>query len=192
MLPAKTDIDEDGTYDDGTEDASGVHVGQKPVKAKSSDVDDLAISVLDQFLKRLRHHAHQLNHFFTHMLEAKNIMQLIIGDADAIFDDFGLRKIIVTATNHGTLIGLDSKSGQFLWRLYLGEKGHVSHLFIQRTPLHFGFSARCVAIFKPISSDRAELVTFDPIEGHIIERKGLASTFSQAILLHHTTEEHLR
>jgi len=189
MLPAVTNNeDADGAYDGSLEDTTVVQKsGEKANRGKG---DDLASSVADQFLKRLRHHLHLLANFVTRVLEAKNLMQLVIGDPEASFDDFGMRKIVLAATERGTLAGLDSKSGKMLWRLVLEMGARVSHLFVQRSPLHFGFESRCAAVIKSESSSK--LLIFDPTNGDILEQRVLDSAFSQAILLHHTTEEHLR
>jgi hypothetical protein len=72
---------------------------------------------------------------------------LLLGNSDASYDDFGIRKIIVIATSHGGLYGLDSKSGKVLWQNVFpavfenGEENgieNVPYLFLQRTAMHYG------------------------------------------------------
>ncbi len=143
--------------DDEMEDDDGAGVG----------AGDAANHVLEQFVRRIRRHLSQLFHLGTRLAEARDLAQLIIGDQDSrldstffiiiikkyetkhhtsrfySYDDFGFRKIVVAvAANLGKVVGMDSKSGDILWKLnYQGGDEDVK-LFVQRGTAHFGLDPR--------------------------------------------------
>ena len=60
-------------------------------------------------------------------------------------DDFGIRKMIVVATEKGKVAGIDSQTGDVVWHLYFpfdGSKG-ILKMFVQRGSGHFGLDPVC-------------------------------------------------
>ena len=85
-----------------------------------------------------------------------------VGNPDASYDAFEMRKVIVAFTKHGSLYGLDSKSGRVLWQTMTEcdaqdqtGNGNNNFLFLQRSSDHFGFEPVATLICG-MKSDKAQ------------------------------------
>lgn len=150
------------------------------------------MNVLEQFLRRIKHHANLMNSFITQVIELRSLEKVLNFDGDSSYDDFGLRKVIVAVTAKGKIVGIDSKSGRSLWQILFQGSDEKLNLYQQRSALHFGHDARCALIYQNVLSKRSHLMSFNPLTGEVIEDKALKEHFSQAILLHQANEEHIR
>ena len=65
-------------------------------------------NVSEMFVRRLKHHFAQLHNLIEKIKHGYiSIGSLLLGNPDSSYDDFGLRKVIVALTHHGSLYGLD-------------------------------------------------------------------------------------
>ena len=92
-----------------------------------------------------------------------------------------MRKVIVAYTKHGSLYGLDSKSGRVIWQTMTGcdsqistGNGNSNFLFLQRGGAHFGLDPVATLICS-MKSNKAKVVKFNPMNGklHPKSRQGL-------------------
>ena len=68
--------------------------------------------VAEQFFRRLKHHWNQLYTTVKHYLEIRDVKTLIAAVASGdrgLSDEFGIRKMIVIATEKGKIAGIDSQ-----------------------------------------------------------------------------------
>lgn len=158
--------------------------------AKSSIDDDYESTetshehVTEMFLKRLKHHLSQLHMFVERIKSGKvGLSTLLLGNPDVSYDDFGMRKIILALTHHGSLYALDSKTGKILWHRMTICQGS-SFLHLQRD--HFAGLKPLAAL---LCSD--QVIKFDPLNGQIQETKVLKEKIIKATLLHHANPEDL-
>uniref|UniRef100_A0A7N8XQ01 ER membrane protein complex subunit 1 n=1 Tax=Mastacembelus armatus TaxID=205130 RepID=A0A7N8XQ01_9TELE len=65
-------------------------------------------------------------------------------------DEFNLQKMMVMVTASGKLFGIDSKSGNILWRHYLDDvpSNAAFKLMVQRTTAHFPHPPQCTLLIK--------------------------------------------
>uniref|UniRef100_A0A7N8X533 ER membrane protein complex subunit 1 n=1 Tax=Mastacembelus armatus TaxID=205130 RepID=A0A7N8X533_9TELE len=91
-------------------------------------------------------------------------------------DEFNLQKMMVMVTASGKpwyisviklLFGIDSKSGNILWRHYLDDvpSNAAFKLMVQRTTAHFPHPPQCTLLIKDKDSGLAKLHVFNPIFG---------------------------
>ena len=146
--------------------------------------------VLEMFLKRIKHHGSQLHMLLEKIKIGKvGLGYLLLGDPDSSYDDFGMRKIIVALTKSGSLYGLDSKSGKVIWQqmVYCNPD---SSIYLQRTTAHFGLDPIATIMCK--SKDSSKLVKFNPLSGKLFDPVPIKGQVLRSILLHHTTDDHIR
>jgi len=178
--------DGDGTYEAGD----------------STSTETSSEHVLEMFLKRLRHHASKLHMFLEDIKIGKfGLATLLLGSQDASYDEFDFRKVIVAFTKHGSLYGLDSKSGRVLWQTMTGcdgqdqtGNGNKNFLFLQRSGAHFGLEPVATLICS-MKSDKAKVVKFNPMNGklHSETPRTIDNRVLRAILLHHSSaDDHIR
>uniref|UniRef100_A0A7N8Y332 ER membrane protein complex subunit 1 n=1 Tax=Mastacembelus armatus TaxID=205130 RepID=A0A7N8Y332_9TELE len=81
-------------------------------------------------------------------------------------DEFNLQKMMVMVTASGKLFGIDSKSGNILWRHYLDDvpSNAAFKLMVQRTTAHFPHPPQCTLLIKD-KVCLAKLHVFNPIFG---------------------------
>ncbi|KAF3696705.1 ER membrane protein complex subunit 1 Precursor [Channa argus] len=82
-------------------------------------------------------------------------------------DEFNLQKMMVMVTASGKLFGIDSKSGNILWKHYLDNvpSNAAFKLMVQRTTAHFPHPPQCTLLIKDKDSGLATLHVFNPIFG---------------------------
>nr|XP_020475125.1 ER membrane protein complex subunit 1 isoform X1 [Monopterus albus]XP_020475132.1 ER membrane protein complex subunit 1 isoform X2 [Monopterus albus] len=82
-------------------------------------------------------------------------------------DEFNLQKMMVMVTASGKLFGIDSKTGNILWRHYLDNipPNAAFKLMVQRTTAHFPHPPQCTLLIKDKDSGLATLHVFNPIFG---------------------------
>ena len=83
-----------------------------------------------------------------HYLEIRDVKTLIAAVSSnnrGMSDEFGIRKMIVIATEKGKVAGIDSQTGEIVWHLYFPfdvTKG-ILKMFVQRGMGHFGLDPVC-------------------------------------------------
>ncbi|KAF7668637.1 hypothetical protein LDENG_00296220 [Lucifuga dentata] len=82
-------------------------------------------------------------------------------------DEFNLQKMMVMVTASGKLFGIDSKTGNILWRHYLDNipPNAAFQLMVQRTTAHFPHPPQCTLLIKDKDTGLATLHVFNPIFG---------------------------
>ncbi|KAI3357283.1 hypothetical protein L3Q82_015736 [Scortum barcoo] len=82
-------------------------------------------------------------------------------------DEFNLQKMMVMVTASGKLFGIDSKTGNILWRHFLENipTNAAFKLMVQRTTAHFPHPPQCTLLIKDKDSGLATLHVFNPIFG---------------------------
>uniref|UniRef100_A0A3Q3WT33 ER membrane protein complex subunit 1 n=1 Tax=Mola mola TaxID=94237 RepID=A0A3Q3WT33_MOLML len=82
-------------------------------------------------------------------------------------DEFNLQKMMVMVTASGKLFGIDSKTGNILWKRYLDNapSNAVFKLMVQRTTAHFPHPPQCTLLIKDKNTGLATLHVFNPIFG---------------------------
>ncbi|KAM3618234.1 uncharacterized protein V6R79_017759 [Siganus canaliculatus] len=82
-------------------------------------------------------------------------------------DEFNLQKMMVMVTSSGKLFGIDSKTGNILWRHYLDNvpSNAAFKLMVQRTTAHFPHPPQCTLLIKDKDTGLATLHVFNPIFG---------------------------
>jgi len=183
-----------------TRDMSDEYDGTYELSGDSTKAETSSEHVLEMFLKPLRHHASQLHMFLEKIKIGKvGLSTLLLGHPDASFDEFDMRKVIVVYTKHGSLYGLDSKSGRVLWQTMTGCDSQIStgngnnFLFLQRGGAHFGLEP-VAALVCSMKSDKAKVVKFNPMNGKLHPTSRIVNNrVLRAILLHHSSnEDHIR
>ena len=153
--------------------------------------------VLEMFLKRLKHHASQIQIFLEKIKLGKvGLSTILLGNPDASYNDFEMRKMIVAFTSHGGLYGLDSKSGKVLWQRMSPCMGQNSNpfLFLQRSGSQFGLPPLATLICTT-HSGVSKIIKFNPSSGTLSadQSQTLAKPVHKAILIHQSTpEDHIR
>jgi hypothetical protein len=146
------------------------------------------------FLRRLKHHWNQLYLTAIHIMEIRDLKTLL-NPKDTSLDDFGIRKMIVAATDSGKIAGIDSQSGEVAWHLYFPydkKTSPILKLFVLRGPAHFGHDATCAIVYTDERTGAKTMATFNPQTGLLVEKKALKKDLSQVIMLHHADEQHLK
>ena len=181
----------------------------KDVQLISKDADDyiydsdsanpsenLRENVSEMFVRRLKHHFAQLHNLIEKIKHGYiSIGSLLLGNPDSSYDDFGLRKVIVALTHHGSLYGLDSKSGKVIWqKMTPCSSDGVSHLMQQRDSTHNGLEPilAVVCAVKPLGG---QILKLNPSNGklHDDPPRLIRSKLTRAILLHHGNhDDHIR
>ena len=149
------------------------------------------------FVKRLKHHLAQIHLFIEKFKQGYvSLGSLMLGNPDSSYDDFGLRKVIVALSKHGSLYGIDSKSGKVIWqKMTTCTKNGLSYLMPQRSATHFGFEPilSLVCSVDPMSGFKGQILKLNPSNGHVhSEPRMIKSKITRAILLHHATEDFVR
>uniref|UniRef100_A0A7N6AL48 ER membrane protein complex subunit 1 n=1 Tax=Anabas testudineus TaxID=64144 RepID=A0A7N6AL48_ANATE len=82
-------------------------------------------------------------------------------------DEFNLQKMMVMVTASGKLFGIDSKTGNILWKHYLDNipSNAAFKLMVQRTTAHFPHPPQCTLLIKDKDTGLATLHVFNPIFG---------------------------
>uniref|UniRef100_A0A8C6PXN5 ER membrane protein complex subunit 1 n=1 Tax=Nothobranchius furzeri TaxID=105023 RepID=A0A8C6PXN5_NOTFU len=82
-------------------------------------------------------------------------------------DEFNLQKMMVLVTASGKLFGIDSKTGDILWKHYLENipLNAAFKLMVQRTTAHFPHPPQCTLLIKDKDTGLATLHVFNPIFG---------------------------
>uniref|UniRef100_A0AAQ6IR12 ER membrane protein complex subunit 1 n=1 Tax=Anabas testudineus TaxID=64144 RepID=A0AAQ6IR12_ANATE len=83
-------------------------------------------------------------------------------------DEFNLQKMMVMVTASGKLFGIDSKTGNILWKHYLDNipSNAAFKLMVQRTTAHFPHPPQCTLLIKDkVSNNKSTLHVFNPIFG---------------------------
>uniref|UniRef100_A0A1A7XV91 ER membrane protein complex subunit 1 n=1 Tax=Iconisemion striatum TaxID=60296 RepID=A0A1A7XV91_9TELE len=82
-------------------------------------------------------------------------------------DEFNLQKMMVMVTASGKLFGIDSKTGNILWKHYLENipSNAAFKLMVQRTTAHFPHPPQCTLLIKDKDTGLATLHVFNPIFG---------------------------
>uniref|UniRef100_A0A1A8N2Z0 ER membrane protein complex subunit 1 n=1 Tax=Nothobranchius pienaari TaxID=704102 RepID=A0A1A8N2Z0_9TELE len=82
-------------------------------------------------------------------------------------DEFNLQKMMVLVTASGKLFGIDSKTGNILWKHYLENipLNAAFKLMVQRTTAHFPHPPQCTLLIKDKDTGLATLHVFNPIFG---------------------------
>uniref|UniRef100_H2ZLW2 ER membrane protein complex subunit 1 n=1 Tax=Ciona savignyi TaxID=51511 RepID=H2ZLW2_CIOSA len=115
-------------------------------------------------------------------------------------DPFSLHKMIVVVTKSGTLFGIDSLSGDIVWRHYIPNLEKSArwnfYFYVQRTTAHFPHPPQMALL--ALDSDHSQqpvLLTFNPITGEVNKQKSLLRPdvhIIQVMLLPSTDASHLR
>ena len=103
--------------------------------------------------------------------------------------------MVAVASSLGKVMGLDSKTGNVLWRLNYPGGGSVEEtkVYVQRGTAHFGFDARCSLVYRNRYSGRPELMTFNPVDGSLVAQpRQLEASFTRAVMIHHVTDVHIK
>lgn len=87
-------------------------------------------------------------------------------------DPFSLHKMLVLVTERGKLFGVDSLTGEIVWRLHCAEmSGWKLQLFIQRTTAHFPHPPVALLLGISKNDDQPSLMkTFNPITGELLSK----------------------
>ena len=167
--------------------------------ANNPTKENLRENVSEMFVRRIKHHFAQLHNLIEKIKHGYiSIGSLLLGNPDSSYDDFGLRKVIVALTHHGSLYGLDSKSGKVLWqKMTPCSSVGVSYLMQQRDSTHNGLEpvlAVVCAVSKP--SGAGQILKLNPLNGKLIDGSSprlIRSKITRAILLHHSNhDDHIR
>nr|XP_039250334.1 ER membrane protein complex subunit 1-like [Styela clava] len=138
-------------------------------------------SIVEMFVNRIRAQAGQVRSFAKQFTKAikegtlfeKKTKDPLVQDESMTRDPFSLHKMLVLVTEPGKLFGIDSLSGEIIWRLFNSKMSDKNlKLFIQRTTAHFPNppSALLFASEKTGSSNAVSIMNFNPITGE--ESKG--------------------
>ena len=170
--------------DDGTYDSDSANPDQE--------------NVSEMFVRRLKHHLSQIHSFFEKFKHGYiSIGSLLLGNPDSSYDDFGLRKVIIALTSHGSLYGLDSKSGKVIWQKMtsceLDSDSEIAHLMLQRGGTHFGLEP-ILTIVCNVKPSGGQIIKLNPLNGKIHpEPRVIKQKITRAILLHHASQDdHVR
>uniref|UniRef100_A0A1I7TGB0 ER membrane protein complex subunit 1 n=1 Tax=Caenorhabditis tropicalis TaxID=1561998 RepID=A0A1I7TGB0_9PELO len=115
-------------------------------------------------------------------------------------DYFNLRKVIIVVTSSGTVFGIDSSDGQYLWKLWLGETfspldSRINEkrvpLFVQRTTAHYQLDGLASVIFKNKDTNNGVIVSFNPMIGKVESRNELRYPIKRLSLLPVHTSKHV-
>lgn len=163
--------------------------------ANNPTKENLRENVSEMFVRRMKHHFAQLHNLIEKIKHGYiSIGSLLLGNPDSSYDDFGLRKVIVALTHHGSLYGLDSKSGKVLWqKMTPCSSVGVSYLMQQRDSTHHGLEpvlAVVCAASKP--SGAGQILKLNPLNGKLIDGSSprlIRSKITRAILLHHSNHD---
>ncbi|CCD72387.1 ER membrane protein complex subunit 1 [Caenorhabditis elegans] len=115
-------------------------------------------------------------------------------------DYFNLRKVIIVATSTGTVFGIDSADGRYLWKLWLGEHfqplespfdGEKVPLFVQRTTAHYQLDGLASVVFSNKLTHNGVIVSFNPMVGKVVSRNELGYPVKRLSLLPVHTHKHV-
>ncbi|CAL2035031.1 unnamed protein product [Caenorhabditis brenneri] len=115
-------------------------------------------------------------------------------------DYFNLRKVIIAVTSSGTVFGIDSADGQYLWKLWLGETfspldSQLDHkrvpLFVQRTTAHYQLDGLASVVFSNKNTHNGIIVSFNPMIGKVESRNELGFPIKRLSLLPGHTHKHV-
>ncbi|XP_076819491.1 ER membrane protein complex subunit 1-like [Clavelina lepadiformis] len=86
-------------------------------------------------------------------------------------DPFSLHKMIVLVTKSGVLFGMDSLTGEIVWRYFLSQlKGRQLHFFVQRTTAHYPHPPQALLLGLDSSQSQPPIVlAVNPITGVVID-----------------------
>ncbi|ULU08887.1 hypothetical protein L3Y34_019838 [Caenorhabditis briggsae] len=115
-------------------------------------------------------------------------------------DYFNLRKVIIVVTSSGTVFGIDSADGQFLWKMWLGdsfsplesqlEQKRVP-LFVQRTTAHYQLDGLASVVFSNQITRNGVIVSFNPMIGKVESRNELGYPVKRVTVLPVHTNKHV-
>ncbi|PIC49688.1 hypothetical protein B9Z55_008215 [Caenorhabditis nigoni] len=115
-------------------------------------------------------------------------------------DYFNLRKVIIVVTSSGTVFGIDSADGQFLWKMWLGdsfsplesqlEQKRVP-LFVQRTTAHYQLDGLASVVFSNKITRNGVIVSFNPMIGKVESRNELGYPVKRVTVLPVHTNKHV-
>ncbi|KAK3852368.1 hypothetical protein Pcinc_041045 [Petrolisthes cinctipes] len=145
----------------------------------------------------------------TQVSQVSHWVSLVMERSDSTFpaplhtlyrDQLNLRKLLVLATASGKIMGVDSWTGEVVWRIYVSEltplEGDKLLLYTQRTSAHFPHQPQCVVVGKHRETGEGVLVAFNPNTGEGVGDRGgvmtLGYTIIQALLLHHPDHQYLK
>eukprot|EP00088_Acartia_fossae_P054891 TRINITY_DN6343_c0_g1_i2.p1 TRINITY_DN6343_c0_g1~~TRINITY_DN6343_c0_g1_i2.p1 ORF type:complete len:892 (+),score=202.62 TRINITY_DN6343_c0_g1_i2:78-2753(+) len=143
-------------------------------------------TLAQNFINRMKRHILQLREFISSLIQLKFLEK----NSAATLDRFGLNKMIVIATEHNKLYGMESISGKLMWQLYFPgrftsaegfESKSQAYLLIQRDG-RAGGEAQAVLIYAHAHSVH-HMMTFDPLTGKMISNEPLNMHLDQALLL---------
>ncbi len=146
-------------------------ITQKPVRRKSNDNND--------------------DDFNDNNIDSTLVKDMSDVSSTLIRDKFGLHKVIITLTTNGKLFAIDSLTGLIIWSIYEPNLHNIDSdkipIWVQRTSAHYPYPAQCTVVNK-----NGFIFSFDPITGEVFERIKLEVGVSQAMLLSHSDNSHLK
>ena len=164
-------------------------------------------NLVSQFVTRISGQVHQVQAFMRKLVvDVKQLLTSIdndsldqvtdVEDAKISRDYFGLRKLIVSLTDSGKIIAIDTQTGKTIWSLFDPKLRKEMHkqidrsslsIIVQRTSSHYPFPAVASVITKS-----GFVFTFDPIGGILQEKKKVGEELKQMTILPLTDESHVR
>jgi len=150
-------------------------------------------SLAQNFFNRIRRHISQLKDLLRSLTTFR-----LTEKKSSTPDRFGLNKIIVAATEHNKLYGIESISGNILWEtMYPGRFDPSlpsyqpqTYLLIQKDG-RSGDYAQAVLVYKHARSVHY-MLTFNPLTGKVISNEPLELVLDQALLLPELTDHELK
>ncbi|KAF1768077.1 hypothetical protein GCK72_008038 [Caenorhabditis remanei] len=107
-------------------------------------------------------------------------------------DYFNLRKVIIVVTSSGTVFGIDSSDGSYLWKLWLGDafsplESQLDQkrvpLFVQRTTAHYQLDGLASVVFSNKITQNGVIVSFNPMIGKVESRNELGYPVKRLTIL---------
>jgi len=159
-----------------------------------SDEKGNKANVVDMFVKRVTTQYNQLKSYMDNYMKElnripnKNNKKSRFAKYDEVVrDEFSFDKIIFVVTNSATVYGLDSKSGDIVWRKYIPSlHDRKVHIMVQRASNHYP-NPPLVTVVGLKKDHHPAVVSFQPINGkytdHSDEFSSLKSSVMQAVLL---------
>ncbi|EDV23975.1 uncharacterized protein TRIADDRAFT_37902 [Trichoplax adhaerens] len=113
-------------------------------------------------------------------------------DQKLVRDQFNLRKMIVAVTLSGKLFGIDTASGDIVWKHYLHNLAPFNEygnprilLFEQRTTAHYPLPPRCIVLGNAKNDDGKSLIyVFNPLTG-----KAFKDSETDGVLVDHKIKQ---
>ncbi|XP_043271773.1 ER membrane protein complex subunit 1 isoform X2 [Venturia canescens] len=162
-----------------------------------TEFDKKERDIIGMFVRRISAQANQVKILLQTVFGV--IPQLSSQRADLVRDQFGLHKMIVAATSAGKLYGIETRKGEIIWQLRVGNIGGLTKdsnamiLYVQRGSIHFPHPPQCALLATDKNSGEGIIYTFNPITGQPlggIEKLGY--NIKQSMLLHAANEDFLR